>query len=116
MKLKGREKALSIQPKNIFYLLDDGTGKEKCVYDPSRKLVDMQDRMGMTSMHEVFMSTRTDVARNLTDKHSVDVELEDRAGISVSSMAFDSSSTLLIGGISSMSKIVRNYKMKVSKV
>jgi len=116
VKLNSRKGALSIQPKNIFYLLDDGTGKEKCVYDPSRKLVDMQDRMGMISMHEVFMSTRTDVARHLTNKHSVNVELEDRGGISVLSMAFNNSFTMLTGGISSMAKIVRNYQMKVSKV
>mmetsp|Transcript_12145 Transcript_12145/g.14126 ORF Transcript_12145/g.14126 Transcript_12145/m.14126 type:complete len:578 (+) Transcript_12145:128-1861(+) len=105
--LKDSGKELSLQPKNIFRC--DTLCIEKCVYDESRNLVDDQDRMGMTSLMEVYMSNRIDVAKYLTEKHNANIDIQDRGNISVRKMAYQNGNM-----VSDMAKLFRKHGTKQS--
>ena len=104
--LKGG-KQLSLHPRNLFVKIQDGEAVEKSVYNEERKLVNDQDRVGMISLHEVFMSSRVDVARFLTEKHHASIDIEDRSNISVRRLAYSSSYI-----VSEMSNLIRKYGNK----
>jgi len=97
---------LSLKPTNIFFVQEGAVNGEKCVYDGDRKLVNDQDRTGMISLHEVFPSARVDVARFLTHKHNVSIDIEDRGKTSVRSMAYTSFM------VSEMTNLIRKYGSK----
>ena len=69
------------------------------------------DRLGSTSLHEVFLSQRVDVAKFLI-KHNVSIDIMEGGQCSVRSMAFRASVT----GISEMSHTIRKYAIKIKKV
>jgi len=110
--LKKGGKQLSLHPRNLFVKIQDQdqVGEaavevvEKSVYNDERKLVNDQDRVGMISLHEVFMSSRVDVARFLTEKHHASIDIEDRGNISIRRLAYSSSSI-----VSEMSNVIRKY-------
>ena len=97
--LKNR-KSLALKPENIFFGEGD---EEKCIYDETRNLVNDQDRVGMISLHEVYMSARLDVAQYLTEKRNASIDIKCRGGTSVRSMAYK------MGFVSDMSSLIRKY-------
>ena len=99
---------LALNPKNIFEV---GSGNETCIFDSSRNIVNEPDRLGSTSLHEVFLSQRVDVAKFLI-KHNVSIDIMEGGQCSVRSMAFRASVT----GISEMSHTIRKYAIKIKKV
>lgn len=108
-------KELSLLPKNIF-AVPDGEGEvEVCIYDESRNLANEHDRVGMTSFHEVFMSTRTDVAQWLIDRNvSVDVSPID--GMTVRKLAMSPDLGMMTGvGKSRMHELVTKYIANMEK-
>ncbi len=98
-------KSLSIRPQNIYYI-----EKEKCIFDDTRNLVNDQDRVGMISLHEVFMSQRVDVAKFLTEKHNASVDLKDRGGTSVREMSYTCGYL-----VSDMANLIREQGTKQTK-
>ena len=104
-------KQLSILPKNIF--LPCNGEEEVCIYDSSRNLLNDYDRLGTTSMHEVYMSERVDVAEWLVE-HNVSIDIGPVCGTKVRKMA--TGSRLPIAGLSRMEKVVRKYITKLEKV
>lgn len=101
-------KSLALKPQNIF--VKQGEDVEKCIFDESRNIVNDQDRVGMISLHEVYMSTRVDVAQHLTEKHNVSIDLKDRGGQSVRTMAYNQA-----GLVSDMTRLIRKYGTKQSR-
>ena len=99
-------KELSLLPKNI-YIQTGENEEEKCILDDNRNLVNDQDRNGMISMHEVYMSERTDVAKFLI-KHKVDIDVKDYGKISTRDMAFATPID------SDMRSLIRKYATKQS--
>jgi hypothetical protein len=97
--LKNR-KSLALKPENIFFGEGD---EEKCIHDETRNVVNDQDRVGMISLHEVFMSARLDVAQYLTEKRNASIDIKCRGGTSVRSMAYN------MGFVSDMSRLIRKY-------
>ncbi|KAL7526296.1 hypothetical protein ACHAWF_001714, partial [Thalassiosira exigua] len=95
-------KKLALLPRNIFAY---GEGREEvCVYDATRKLVNDFDRFGTLSLHEVFMSERTDVAQFLVDR-GISVDIAPVCGNTIRKMVH----TPTLFGPSTMYGIIRNY-------
>ena len=113
--LDGDGRELSLLPKNIFAVADGEGGGEVCIYDETRNLANEHDRVGMTSFHEVFMSTRTDVAQWLIDRNaSVDVSGSD--GMTVRKLVMSPGLGMITGvGKSRMHELVTKYIAKKEK-
>ncbi|KAL9186286.1 hypothetical protein ACHAXT_005524 [Thalassiosira profunda] len=70
--LSESKKKLALLPKNIFFAREGG--EDLCIYDTSRNLLNDFSRCGGLSLHEVYMSTRTDVAEWLFERNvSLDI-------------------------------------------
>ena len=102
--LNKNDTSLAVKPANIFFKQGE---KEVCIYDETRNLVNDQDRVGMISLHEVFMSHRLDVAQYLTEKHSVSIDLKCPCGVSVRKLAYKN--------VSDMAILIRKYGTKLGK-
>lgn len=59
--------------------------------DESQKVIDMQNRNGSVSLHEVLMTKRADVAKFLLEKHDADMDIEEALGLSPRKMLIGSS-------------------------
>lgn len=84
VKLDGRDDFIAITPMNIFSCIEGED--EVCIYDQARNLINDCDRLGATSFHEVYMSTRVDVAKFLI-KHNSSVDVTPPCGNSVRVLA-----------------------------
>jgi len=102
------EKKLALLPKNIFSYRED---EEVCIFDESRNLLNERDRVGSTSLAEVFMSQRVDVAEWLIARN-VSVDLPDPTGTTVRKMANSRNPF----GVSTMNDLIRKYIKRVEKV
>ena len=108
-------KELSLLPKNIFAVADGEGKNEVCIYDETRNLANEHDRVGMVSFHEVFMSTRIDVAQWLIDRNtSVDVSPID--GMTVRKLVMSPGLGMMTGvGNGRMHELVTKYITKMEK-
>ncbi|KAL7570648.1 hypothetical protein ACA910_014922 [Epithemia clementina (nom. ined.)] len=98
-------KELSIKPCNLFQSLGG-----PCIEDLERKLVNDQDRTGMTALHEVAMSTRNDVVEFLAGKHHCSMDLKDENGTSIRDMAFNRSLQL-----HPINQVLKKYAIQLHK-
>ena len=87
----GPRRELSIKPCNLF----ESVGGP-CIENVNRKLVDDQDRTGLTALHQVIMSTRDDVIEYLVNKHGCSMDLKDAHGVSTRDLAFSRDLPVLI--------------------
>ena len=78
----GPRRELSIKPCNLF----ESVGGP-CIENVNRKLVNDQDRTGLTALHQVIMSTRDDVIEYLVNKHGCSMDLKDSHGVSTRDLA-----------------------------
>lgn len=108
-------KQLSLLPKNIFSLGEEGDRKEVCIYDSSRNLLNECDRVGTISLHEVFLSNhnggRVDVAEFLVERN-VSVDITPPCGNSVRKLVYIPTPF----GASEMHGVLRKYIVKMEKV
>ena len=85
------KKEFSVKPENIFTVSRSKKGdKMVCILDKSLRptnLVNVQDRVGSISLHEVAMSQRDDVAKFLLTRSPNSVDVKDYKGISAHKMA-----------------------------
>ena len=102
------KKQLSILPCNIF----EGGGKKTCIYDPSRNLLNDCDRVGTTSLHEVFLSPlgRTDVASFLIQRN-VSVDIAPPCGNSLRKLVYTPTPL----GPSTMHNLIRKHIIDIEK-
>jgi hypothetical protein len=82
------EHELSLKPENIsIRITDDKKEKQICILDycadTTTNLVDVTDRMGSISMHEVAMSQRDDVATFLCKHSSTCLDVTEGGGMSI---------------------------------
>ena len=85
------EHELSLRPENIFIeITDDKKEKQICILDhcvdTATNLVDVPDRIGSISMHEVAMSQRDDVATFLCKHSSTCLDVAEGGGMSIRQM------------------------------
>ncbi|KAL7531753.1 hypothetical protein ACHAXR_004216, partial [Thalassiosira sp. AJA248-18] len=103
-------KQLALLPKNIFSIGVEGE-EEVCIHDMSRNLLNDHDRFGTISLHEVFLSERTDVAEFLV-KRNVSLDIAPACGNTVRKMV----NTPIPHGPSRMHDIIRKYLVKIERV
>lgn len=119
----GGRKELAIKPENIFVVArvgtegeadrdqSDGNDNEAPASDERRNLVDLRDRTGALSAHEVIMSKRVDVATYLTGTCGVNPDLADRCDVSLRSMAFTPSPCTT----SAVCEVFRRYVLRLER-
>ena len=106
------KKEMAIKPANIYLLKETESGLQKiCISDKSilsKNLVDVQDRIGSISMHEVIMSKRDDVATFLLARSSTCLDIAECCGYTVRSMTL----TPIIGA-HPVNDVIRQHVRKV---
>lgn len=105
------KKEFSVKPENVFTFLQDKEDKV-CIFDKSLRptnLVDVRDRTGSISLHEVTMSKRNDVAKFLLDRSPTSLDVEEYTGVSPRRMAL----TPVMG--SQVNDVIRQYLAKQSR-
>lgn len=85
--LVGSSEPLAIKPENLRFA--DGSATVK-----PPNLLDVQDRLGGTSLLEVFMAGKVEVAEYLLDKHNARIDVADWDGHSPKSMVMRKSGSL----------------------
>ena len=103
--LHEEDRELAVKPENIF----DSDGE--CIFDKSRRLTDIADRVGSISLHEVVMSTRDDVARFLLDKHNTSLDVAELSGTTPRAMALNTSP--LPGA--TVNEVIKKHAVKKSR-
>ena len=82
----GSRQTLLIDPCNLFQSLGG-----PCIEDRNRKLVDEQDRNGMTALHHILLSSRRhDVFKFLVEEQGCSIDLKDANGFCARDMLFHS--------------------------
>ncbi|CAB9507616.1 ANK [Seminavis robusta] len=74
---------MAVKPENIFVSMEDD--EQLCILDKSLRttnLVDLQDRVGAISLHEVAMSDRRDVVKFLLKRSTKCLDIVDCSGYS----------------------------------
>jgi len=104
-------KQLSLLTKNIFSNFEQQVNEEVNIYDPSRNLLNDSDRIGMTSLHEVYCEGRIDVAEFLVER-DVSIDVAPPCGNTVRRLAYLPTPF----GTSQMSDIIRKYIVKIEQV
>lgn len=99
----------AIQPCNIL-VVSMNNSTECSIMDPFRNLLNVQDRIGTISLHEVFFSARLDVIDFLIERN-VSIDAEDGSGFSVRKLAYMPT----IIGVSQMNEKIRKYAMNMVK-
>lgn len=80
--LSEQKRQIWINPRNLILVEKNASTDEKGV-----KLVDVQDRNGSTSLIEVIMQDRVDVATFLLDKHGTSIDIPDMDGMTALKMS-----------------------------
>jgi hypothetical protein len=97
----GKTKELAIAPKNILY-------ENSPIVDERYNLVDITDRLGSVALHEVIMSSRTDVAAILLDKYDASLDVESAMGVTPRAMSYIS-----MGGLhGTVVEMVRKHSIR----
>ena len=102
--LDDKKRQLALLPKNIFSFDREGMDEEVCIYNSSRNLLNDYDRFGTTSLHEVFMSDRIDVAQFLVERN-VSLDIGPVCGSTVRRLVMNPTPY----GPSKMHRIIRKY-------
>jgi hypothetical protein len=100
--LLDQKKEMAIKPGNIRLI------EAQNRVEPRPNLCDIQDRLGSVSLLEVFMTSRSDVAEFLLDKHNARIDVADWDGFSPKSMALRPGTGL----VTSVAPIIMKRAMK----
>jgi hypothetical protein len=103
--LLDQKKEMAIKPSNIRLVEANNEA------EPRPNLCDIQDRLGIVSLLEVFMTNRDDVAKFLLDKHDARIDLADSDGFSPKSMALKPGA----GFVTSVGPMIMKRAMKQSR-
>jgi len=87
------KKEVWVKPDNIRLVAVENTNQPKM-------LLDVQDRMGSVSLHEVLMQDRTDVAEFLLMKHQTSIHTEDMDGVSPMNISTGGGHMMMASGVS----------------
>ncbi|CAB9507611.1 expressed unknown protein [Seminavis robusta] len=113
--LNDPKKEMAIRPDNIFVVSKCAgqQSRQVCILDKSlraKNLVEVQDRIGSISLHEVAMSSQGDVAKFLLHRSSNCLDIPDLSGRSVRDMFMKP-----VSGVNPVNDVIRGHLKKTSK-
>jgi len=119
--LTNEQKEVWIKPENMSLHSSPDTNKKGCPSSDTTMLLEVQDRMGSISLHEVLMNDRKDVAEFLIQKHGTSIHTKDMDGVSPMTMvtnggqmSFRNVSKIILDVARKEGKKARNEKKQMS--